>query len=165
MKLMHKNILGIHLSICLLFCLFRNIAQFPISSLMRHIDLVAACCKSPPSKHAAEQWISSCKVQDAYNQPTVFPLGTKSAALEQNYLAQHPMSKHFNMHTETNVRNLKHKDVPSVTHLITDGPEFVTQAAEFLYVSIRRQMMFRISVSAVGEMCLILLFFIRCLVI
>lgn len=127
---------------------------------MRHIDLVAARCKSPRSKHAAEQRISSCKVQDGYNQPTVFPLGTESAALEQNYLAQHPMSKHFNMHKETNVRNLKHKDVPSVAHLITDGPEFVTQAAEFLYVSTRRQTRFRISVSAVGEMCLILLFLI-----
>lgn len=65
---------------------------------MRHIDLVAARCKSPSSKHATEQQISSCKVQDEYNQPTVFPLYTESAVLEQSYLAY---VQHFKMHKET----------------------------------------------------------------
>lgn len=68
---------------------------------MRHIDLAAACCKFPSSKYAIEQWISSCKLQDEYNQPTVFPLYTESAVLEQNYLAQHAMPKRFKMHKET----------------------------------------------------------------
>lgn len=115
----------------------KHAARFPVSSVTRHIDLVAARCKSPCSKHATEQWISSCKVQDKYNQSAVLLLYTESAVLQHSYLAQHLTSKYFEVHKQTTLRNLKSRDVPTASHLTTDGSEFVTHAAEPLYVSRR----------------------------
>lgn len=54
--------------------------------------------------------------------------------LQHSYLAQHLTSKYFEVHKQTTLRNLKSKDVPTASHLITDRSEFVTHTQLNLFM-------------------------------